>query len=99
MHVWNNHKISISKKAVAIADRPHNLWHLYKLYKVKNYAVPVPEADIRNHSASCIFQPLPCDEEIYRYCSSLMEQNNMKMPETATEGKELYLWLKQQLNP
>ena len=72
------------------------MYNLPLLYGSQNYLHAVLATDLNNCKERCIFRrSIPCDEDVYHYCNSLIAQNNLQLPRDAHEGIDFYLQLRE----
>ena len=89
---WNTHRIATT------GSRPFMLYTLPELFGGEEC---ICQVDIHELEA-CEEVTSPktnytCDETIFQLCENLLEDNDMDMPNTASDCKALYVFLRRQI--
>lgn len=94
--VWNCHRIRRTKNANVPGGRPISLYFTHASYGVPNYLVVVRN-DLEQYKSMCRFIELPCEENFYNLCLSVMQEKGWVKSNDPWVSLELYLKLRDEI--
>lgn len=95
--MWNAHRIRKQHNQNTPSGCPAILYGAPHLYGTEDHLIHCTDEDIQNCEEECHERSYPCDVTVFELCCILMEENELYVPKTVAEGKELYLKLRQEL--
>ena len=89
--LWNNHYIWATKNFECILGRPDVLYYTPTTSGGRDYKLSVNSADVTAAYSLCEKLPyLGCSDEFLQLATLIMRDDNLSIPVTAQEGKELF---------
>lgn len=91
----NSHRIRKSKNSISPGGRPITMYRVPEEYGKKNCLTEILDhTDIEMIEGQCIFEKLPCEENLYYVCESIVEEKQLKRPVNTSDATCLYLYLR-----
>ena len=93
---WNRHDIRPSGNNSVPFYRPDVMFYAPELWQTQQLSVQ--DSDIDSCSQGALFRSvIPCCEDVYGVCVSIMGRDNMDPPKNFSEGLQLYLYLQNEM--
>ncbi|XP_033646691.1 uncharacterized protein LOC117305911 [Asterias rubens] len=95
---WNSHRIASSRNRHGPFGRPMVMYTVPQLYGTQDYTVPVQHDEVEVCETECQFKSrFPCDKDVFKLCTLLMNEAGIDKPSNAEQGLHLYHFLRRTL--
>ena len=96
--VWNFHIIRPSQNENVPHGRPNVMYEVPALYGTQDFLRHISPADIQACKKESLFRStVPCDTDIYKWCTKVMKTQNLAFPKTHFDSIRLYFGLRRKL--
>ena len=89
---WNLHHLRRSRNEQLAFGRPLSMFSMPEQFGTKDYICHVDDDIIEACKNECVFKTdIPCDQDVYDFCTSTMVENMWAKPNDPKSARELYI--------